>query len=189
MIRTVFTRALQSSKYLCTARTAAISQSNIQPSLDVPFSNSVSLRNSTRYFSDESTESPPPAPNTPGKGGGTVKWFDVKKGFGFIEPSDGTPDIFVHHSVVHAKGFRSLADGEEVEYESSVDDRGRLFASSVTGPDGDFVQGAPRQFDRPFGSNDSFGGGGGGGFDNFGGGGGFGNNYGDNGAGGNNDKW
>ena len=45
-----------------------------------------------------------------------MKWFDVKKGFGFITPEAGGPDVFVHQSEVHSPGFRSLADGEEVPY-------------------------------------------------------------------------
>jgi hypothetical protein len=40
---------------------------------------------------------------------GTVKWFDAKKGFGFVTPDDGSNDIFVHHSCIQSDGFRSLA--------------------------------------------------------------------------------
>ena len=83
---------------------------------------------------------------------GTVKWFDVKKGFGFIVPDDDgddDEDIFVHQSAIHARGFRSLADGEEVEYEIHQDPRsGKLSAQNVTGPNGDFVQGAPKPIRR-----------------------------------------
>ena len=48
---------------------------------------------------------------------GTVKWFNDTKGFGFITPEDGSKDCFVHHSAIQSQGFRSLAEGERVEFE------------------------------------------------------------------------
>ncbi len=60
---------------------------------------------------------------------GSVKWFSDEKGFGFIEQEDG-PDVFVHHSEIKADGFRSLAEGQRVEFELSQGDRG-LRATNV----------------------------------------------------------
>jgi len=48
---------------------------------------------------------------------GTVKWFNDQKGFGFITPEDGSRDCFVHHSAIQAQGFRTLAEGDRVEFE------------------------------------------------------------------------
>ena len=46
---------------------------------------------------------------------GTVKWFNETKGFGFIEQENG-PDVFVHHSAINGTGFKTLADGQKVEF-------------------------------------------------------------------------
>lgn len=60
---------------------------------------------------------------------GTVKWFDSKKGFGFILNSEGS-DVFVHFSSIQGDGFRSLKDGERVEYEQIAGNKG-LSAQTV----------------------------------------------------------
>jgi CspA family cold shock protein len=47
---------------------------------------------------------------------GTVKWFNPDKGFGFIAPDDGTPDVFVHYSAIDSRGYRTLEENQKVEY-------------------------------------------------------------------------
>jgi cold shock protein len=55
---------------------------------------------------------------------GTVKWFSPDKGFGFIEPDDGTADVFVHHSSIDMGGFRTLTENQKVEYTMGQGPRG-----------------------------------------------------------------
>lgn len=62
---------------------------------------------------------------------GKVKWFDAKKGYGFIREDDTGKDVFVHFSVVEMDGFRVLNEGDEVEFEMSSTNKGPQ-ASKVT---------------------------------------------------------
>ncbi|QUH03391.1 cold-shock protein [Saccharopolyspora erythraea] len=60
---------------------------------------------------------------------GTVKWFNAEKGFGFIAPDDGGPDVFVHYSAIDAGGFRSLDEDQRVTYEVTQGPKGPQAAS------------------------------------------------------------
>lgn len=55
---------------------------------------------------------------------GTVKWFSDQKGYGFIQPEDGSNDVFVHYSEIQMAGFKTLAEGDEVEFDVEQDQRG-----------------------------------------------------------------
>lgn len=55
---------------------------------------------------------------------GTVKWFNDEKGYGFITPDDGGKDLFVHHSNIQMSGFKSLKDGQRVQYEAAQGKKG-----------------------------------------------------------------
>ncbi len=55
---------------------------------------------------------------------GKVKWFNASKGYGFLERPDGESDIFVHYSAIQGEGFRSLAEGEMVEFAVAKTDKG-----------------------------------------------------------------
>ena len=62
---------------------------------------------------------------------GTVKWFNGQKGFGFIEPSDGSKDVFVHISAVERAGLGGLAEGQKVQFELKTDKmRGKVSAEN-----------------------------------------------------------
>jgi len=68
---------------------------------------------------------------------GVCKWFDAKKGIGFVTPDSGDADIFVHQSAIQSEGFRKLVEDEKVEYDVDTDDSGRKKAINV------ISQGAP----------------------------------------------
>ncbi len=61
---------------------------------------------------------------------GTVKWFNDSKGYGFITPEEGN-DVFVHHSSIQGEGFKSLSEGDQVEFEITEGDKGQQATNVV----------------------------------------------------------
>ena len=55
---------------------------------------------------------------------GNVKWFNDSKGYGFITPTDGSADVFVHHNAIKAEGFKSLTEGQSVSFETQQGEKG-----------------------------------------------------------------
>ena len=81
---------------------------------------------------------------------GTVKWFNYRAGYGFIIRDDGRDDVYVHHtailnSIVNEEKA-SVGDGEHVEFDVVLGDKGNLFAANVTGPGGNPVKGSAFDF-------------------------------------------
>lgn len=62
---------------------------------------------------------------------GIVKWFNSEKGYGFIEPSDGSADLFAHYSAINSNGFRALEEGDSVSYDAEEGPKG-LQAANIT---------------------------------------------------------
>ncbi len=62
---------------------------------------------------------------------GKVKWFNDSKGYGFIEQAEGEKEVFVHFSAIQMDGFRTLREGQEVEFEVESGERGRYAANVV----------------------------------------------------------
>jgi cold shock protein len=62
---------------------------------------------------------------------GTVKWFNGQKGYGFIQPDDGSPDVFVHISAVEKAGLNGLNEGQKISYDVEADRRGKSSAANL----------------------------------------------------------
>lgn len=62
---------------------------------------------------------------------GTVKWYNAAKGYGFIEPEDGSKDVFVHASAVEASGMGQIEDGQRIEYELEEGRGGKMSATNL----------------------------------------------------------
>ncbi len=90
----------------------------------------------SRIFSMKKTERQNKRPNgqrSTEVGTGTVKWFNGKKGFGFITPDDGGEDLFVHHSEIKMDGYATLDEGQKVEFEIGQGKKGPCATNVIPG--------------------------------------------------------
>jgi CspA family cold shock protein len=117
---------------------------------------------------------------------GTVKWFNPEKGFGFITRENGEKDVFVHHSAIQGSGFRTLDEGERVEFDVVQGQKGPAAENVVRL---DAPQGGSSGGGYGGGGGGRGGRGGGGGYGGGGGGGGYGGGGGGYGGGGGRDRW
>jgi len=74
---------------------------------------------------------------------GKVKWFNNAKGYGFIGREDGSPDVFVHYSSIQSEGYKSLQEGDDVEFEIAQGQKGPQAENVVR------IEGAQREDDTP----------------------------------------
>ena len=65
---------------------------------------------------------------------GTVKWFNTQRGYGFIQPDDGSKDVFVHVSAVERSGIGNLQEGQKLSYELEKSEQGKISAVSLQAP-------------------------------------------------------
>jgi cold shock protein len=99
---------------------------------------------------------PPPHPHSPmSRASGTVKWFSQEKGFGFVTREDGT-DVFVHHSGISGRGFKTLEQGERVEFDIIEEPKGLKAANLVRldAPPSGTEAGRTGGFGDPYGGRD-----------------------------------